>query len=144
MPSFTPDSDCIIAALDPQHPHHHRAWSAIASRLERGHRMVLVGHKLLEAYAVLTRLPLPHRVSPLDAWNAIKGTFVSTGTVVGLTPEAYLALMGTLAEQGIAGGQVYDTAIAACAWLNGADSILAFNERHFQRFVGNGLSIEVP
>ncbi len=106
--------------------------------------MLVVAHTLLEAYSSLTRLPLPARVTPAFAAEVLDRTVVARGTVVTLGPEEYLAAIREFAEAGVIGGQVYDAAIVACARALGAEILLTFNERHFRRFEGDGLTIVVP
>ncbi len=43
---------------------------------------------LVEAYAVLTRLPSPHRLSPADAWKLVKVNFVENSRIVALSSAA--------------------------------------------------------
>jgi predicted nucleic acid-binding protein len=106
--------------------------------------MIVVAHTLLETYSVLTRLPPPHRISASAALSAIEDTFLTKGTVVALQHEQYVHLLYELVNDGTVGGQVFDASIVACARLAGAEVIVTFNERHFRRFEGNGLTIEVP
>jgi hypothetical protein len=78
------------------------------------------------------------------ALSAIEDSFLVTSTVVALPHERYVSLLYDLVNGNVLGGQVFDAAIVACARLAGATVILTFNERHFRRFEGNGLTIEVP
>lgn len=144
MSIFAPDTSCIVATLVVTHEHHDRAVAALDRHFEAGDMMVIVAHTLLETYRTLTAMPRPHQIAPDTAWRAISETFVSRGTLVVLQPEDYEPLMSALAAAGTIGGQVYDASIAACARLAGAQVLLTFNERHFRRFEGDGLTIEVP
>ena len=74
----------------------------------------------------------------------IRDSFLAQGTVVALQQDDYERLLQEMVATGTLGGQVYDAAIVACARLAGAEVIVTFNERHFRRFEGNGLTIEVP
>lgn len=67
MPAFLPDTSCMVAAVCDWHEHHERAREEIERRLDRDEVMVTAAPALVEAYAVLTRLPAPHRLSPEDA-----------------------------------------------------------------------------
>lgn len=57
----------MVAAVCTWHEHHDRAAREIEQRLRRGEKMLVAGPALVESYAVLTRLPPPHRLSPVDA-----------------------------------------------------------------------------
>ena len=144
MAIFAPDTGCMVAKLVVTHEHHERAVAALDRHFDAGDSMVIVAHTLLEAYRVLTAMPRPHQIAPSAAWRALDETFVARGTIVVLRPEDYGLLMPDLAAAGIIGGQVYDASIGACARLAGVEVLLTLNERHFRRFEGNGLTVEVP
>ena len=76
-------------------------------------------------------MPRPERLSPPVALEAIATVFLSRGEVVALSADGQLALLGTLAGRGLAGGRTYDALIAATAREAGADELLTFNVRHF-------------
>ncbi|HYE88513.1 MAG TPA: hypothetical protein VEA16_19260, partial [Vicinamibacterales bacterium] len=61
------DANCLVAAALPQHEHHATTLADLARRRAAGHTFVTAAHAVLEAYAVLTRLPPPHRLAPADA-----------------------------------------------------------------------------
>ena len=134
----------MLAKLVVAHEHHERAVGALDRHFDAGDAMVVVAHTLLEAYRSLTAMPRPHQIAPGTAWRAISETFVARGSVVVLRAQDYQQLMTDLAVAGTIGGQVYDASIVACARLAGAGVLVTFNERHFRRFEGNGLTIEVP
>jgi predicted nucleic acid-binding protein len=64
VPAFAVDTSCIVAAVCSWHEHHAAAAAAIEARYEAGDRLAVAAHGLVEAYAVLTRLPAPHRLAP--------------------------------------------------------------------------------
>ena len=134
----------MVAKLVVSHEHHERAVAALDRHFDAGDSMVIVAHTLLETYRTLTAMPRPHQIAPGAAWLAISATFVARGTVVVLRAEDYVKLMSDRAAAGTIGGQVYDASIAACARLAGAAVLLTLNEKHFRRFEGDGLTIEVP
>lgn len=131
MPAFAVDSNCMIAAVCSWHEHHAQAVKAIERRLDRGDRMVVAAHALVEAYAVLTRLPSPHRLAASDAWTLIDHNFATPAAVVALTGAAHAALLGRLARAGIGGGRTYDALIAAAAAKGRAGELLTFNAGDF-------------
>lgn len=108
------DSSVLIAGFSSWHGHH-----AAARRAINGARMV--GHTLLEAYSVLTRLPAPFRV-PAD----VVATFLATITTEPpLVPDAETlgGLPGRLAADGITGGAVYDALVAVTSASAGAELV---------------------
>lgn len=131
MPTFAVDTSCMVAAVCTWHEHHAAAAASIERRLDRGEQLAVAAHALVETYAVLTRLPAPHRLAPADAWALVKANFVEHATVVTLNAPGHVALLRRLATRGIGGGRTYDEVIGACARQAKADSLLTFNSRHF-------------
>jgi len=121
----------MVAASCTWHERHEAARTRIEGRLDQGDELAVSAHALTETYAVLTRLPAPHRLAPADAWALVKGNFVELGTVVTLNDEAYLAVLGRLAAAGIGGGRTYDALIAACASQAAVGTLFTLNPRHF-------------
>ena len=93
--------------------------------------MAIPAPALVEAYAVLTRLPAPHRLAPADAWTLVYTNFVERRQVVALTSRLYADVLNDLVRQALGGGRAYDAVIAACARHARADILLTFNTRHF-------------
>src|SRR5262245_60243630 len=122
----------MVAAVCTWHERHAAAAAEIEARLRRGERLTAAAHALVEAYAVLTRLPAPHRLAPADAWALVKGNFVDDATIVTLSGRAHVTLLEQLATSGVAGGRSYDALIAACAGRAKVDVLLTFNPRHFE------------
>jgi predicted nucleic acid-binding protein len=130
--SFALDSNCMVAAVCSWHERHRAAAGEIERRLDRGEILAVAAHALTETYAVLTRLPAPHRLAPADAWALVEANFITEATVVTLEAAAYTGLLGRLASDGIGGGRVYDAVIGECASLAAVGTMLTFNPRHFQ------------
>lgn len=125
------------------HEHHAAAAGEIEKRLATGQKMTVAAHALVEAYAVLTRLPPPHRLAPADAYALLNANFMAW-RVVSLEAAGTTALLRTLARERIGGGQTYDAVIAACARRAKASALLTFNASHFEPFGGAALEIAVP
>ena len=81
---FALDTSCMVAAVCGWHVQHAAAAAEIERRLDRGERMVIAAHAVAEAYAVLTRLPAPHRLAPADAWTLVRTNFVDNAALVTL------------------------------------------------------------
>jgi predicted nucleic acid-binding protein len=141
--AFSADSSCLIAAVCAWHEHHQAALDAIESRLGAEETLVLAGHALAETYAVLTRLPSPHRLSPADAGALIQENFVKGAQLVSLPGLVYAALVRRLARDGVSGGRVYDAIIAESARRGRASTLLTFNPRHFDP-PPEGVTVVVP
>lgn len=103
-------------------------------RLAEREKLVLATAALIETYAVLTRLPPPHRMSPQDSMALIETSFLAEGTLTGLDNKTFRPLLQEAAGHNIAGGRTYDWVIAACARAARVKTILTFNARDFLSF----------
>ena len=124
------DTSCLVAAALPQHEHHAATLADLSRRRAAGQTFVIAAHAVLEAYAVLTRLPPPHRLAPADAAAVLDRNW-ATSESIALTGAETWRLLRQHAAAGTAGGRVYDGAIAASARKGKADEILTWNVRHF-------------
>jgi len=105
------DTSAAVAFVDAEHPFHDQVWSAAASR-SRG----LSGHAVFEFISVLTRLPVPKRLSGADALRLMRSEFPDNRFLPG---DAMDALADEFTDAGIAGGMVYDGLVGACARYHG-------------------------
>ena len=144
MAGFVPDTSCMIAAVCAWHEHHPRAAAELERRLAVRDPMIVAAPALVEAYAVLTRLPPPHRLAPRDALAVLDASFIRAGRTVALDPVSYRTLLAQLAKEGIAGGRSFDAVIARCAVKAKATALITFNARDFLPLVPAGLSVIVP
>ncbi len=124
------DTSCLVAAALPQHEHHAATLAELTRRRHAGHVLVMAAHAVTEAYAVLTRLPPPHRLSAADAVLVLDRNWGHSETVALTAAETWRVLRHHAAA-GLAGGRVYDGVIAACAKKGKASELLTWNARHF-------------
>jgi predicted nucleic acid-binding protein len=106
--------------------------------------MSIAGPALIEAYAVLTRLPLPHRLNAQDAVTLLEENFIKRARTVVLNAHAYHMLVRQAPEKGIAGGQTYDAVVSACAAKAQVDTVLTFDHRHFESLVDPSIELIIP
>jgi predicted nucleic acid-binding protein len=144
MPSFLLDTSCMIAAVCGWHEHHARAAAEVERRLARRHRMVSAAPALIEGYAVLTRLPPPHRMAPADALALLDANFIRARRVLALDSKTYCDLLRRAPGEEVSGGRTYDAVIAACALRAKVATLLTFNREHFAAYSERGLEIVVP
>ena len=144
MASFLPDTTCMIALVCGWHPDHPRSSAEFSRRLSRGEELVVAAPALVEAFAVLTRLPPPYRIGPADAFFLLESNFMGKRRLVSLSESAYESLLRESARLGIGGGKVYDAVIAECAVQAGVDALLTLNERHFQVLGRDRFKLVVP
>jgi predicted nucleic acid-binding protein len=129
------DTSCLVAAALAQHEHHRATVADLARRRTAGHTFVMAAHALLEAYAVLTRLPPPHRLAPADALAVLDRNWGKAETVA-LTGAESWRLLREQGGAGVGGGRIYDGCIAACAHKGKIDDVLTWNVRHFAGMPG--------
>lgn len=133
----------MIAAICSWHEHHGQAVGEIQQRLQRRERMVTAAPALVEAYAVLTRLPPPHRLSPEDSLVLLEANFIKGARMIALHVGSYQELLCQAPKNGVAGGQTYDAVIAMCAIKAKASKLLTFNPSDFL-FAARQIDIIVP
>lgn len=135
------DSNVVIAALLTWHEFHERAAAALEEQLRRG-SLVLPQPVLVESYSVMTRLPSPHRLRPEVAQELLAESFRDV-RLVALPAKKSWDLLQTCVANALAGGRVYDAAIALTAIEAGASDLLTFNARDFEPFADR-INIRVP
>ena len=104
------DTSVAVAALDPTHEAHPACRRALVEL-----RPALAGHATFETYSVLTRLPLPLRLTAVQAGSVLASAFPQ---------DCWLDATGTrdlrerLASLDIVGGSVYDALVGQAAVTN--------------------------
>lgn len=138
------DTSVIIPALLSWHEHHALALPVVQAALSARERAILPVPALVEAYAVLTRLPAPFRVRHDVARGLLVQTFRADSRVVGLAARDVWALLDDVLTQEVSGGATYDAHIVACARKAGATHLATFNRRHFERLALGDMQLVVP
>lgn len=92
------DTSVAVAALDPSHDAHRPCRRALVD-----HRPALAGHAVFETYSVLTRLPVPLRLTAEQASSVLTAAFPED---CWLDPAGTRDLWRRLALLGIVGGSV--------------------------------------
>jgi len=126
------DSSVIVAALLGWHEHHQAAARALERALGSGSGVVIPSHSLIESYAVMTRLPAPHRLTPVDALQLLQDNF-RTLRLASLNSRSVWAVVQRLAAVSLGGGITYDAIILEAASDAGATELLTLNERDYLR-----------
>lgn len=134
------DTNCLVALASSEHEYHAATYTDYKRRRTLGHQFIVSAHGITEAYAVLTRLPQPHRLTPSAALEVLDRTWGKTETVA-LTAGELWRLLRTCSAAAIGGGRIYDRVIAECARKGKATEILTWNTRHFD---GGGIPAVSP
>jgi toxin FitB len=125
------DSSIIIAAVHANHPRHPVA-SAWLSQGFLVHEIVTAHHCLLEAYAVLTRLPGDLRVSPAEAKEILEGTIKPHVRIADFKASRMWEILSSLFDRQIIGGGSYDVFILEILRRDGIVGFATFNPSHFE------------
>jgi predicted nucleic acid-binding protein len=141
--AFLPDTSCIIAAVCSWCSCNEHTANEIERRLAVRAKMIVAAPALVEAYAVLTRLPPPHRLSPQTALTLLDNNFLKLATIMALTAKSYETLLLRAPKNNVAGGRTYDAVIGACAEQGKASTILTFNATDFTA-LGQDFDVVVP
>ena len=101
-------------------------------------------HCCLEFYSVVTRLPPEYRLVPADACRLLEDEVLARVAVHDLPVATRRAFLRAAADDGTAGGRVYDAHIAEVARAAGAAVVITDNRRHFLSALRHGLRVETP
>lgn len=101
-------------------------------------------HCCLEFFSVATRLPPEYRLSPGDAAHLLESEVFARMAVHDLPAGARLELLSRAAQDGTAGGRIYDAHIAEVARAAAATVVVTDNRRHFIAALRHGLRVETP
>jgi predicted nucleic acid-binding protein len=140
---FAADTSVIVASLLTWHEHHAPSRRALETAMDDA-PLVIPVPALVESYAVLTRLPAPHRLSPRDAHVLLRENFAASAQVDSLTGSQCWDMLGGLAARSIAGGRTYDAQILAAAIKSGASVVLTLNAEDFAALAPDDIEIRNP
>jgi predicted nucleic acid-binding protein len=126
------DSSVIVAAFAASHTAKDRAIKALDRALKDRDAVVIPSHALIESFAVLTRLPAPHRLAAADALALLKDNFESV-RIVTLNSRSVWPVLQKLTTLGFAGGMTYDAMILEASADAGATELLTLNTRDYDR-----------
>jgi predicted nucleic acid-binding protein len=135
------DSSLIVAAVHANHPRHAVAAGWLVRSIGK-HQLVAAQHAVLEAYAVLTRLPGELRVTPSEARDLLTGT-VKANMPVAEQPEGIWGILDKLVDASVVGGRSYDALILLALQAFGVEALATLNPSHF-RDLAPGLRIIDP
>ena len=142
MSRYLCDTSALVAAVSSWHEHHDRTCAEMERRKRGKEELVISAHSLAETYAVLTRLPAPHRLRATDAIALIESNWRATPTVQLTGAEMWSALREAQ-RRAMIGGQMYDVLIALAALKAEASTIITWNVRHYEAFAPS-IAVQAP
>ena len=139
------DTSVLLAGLVDFGPQSAPAQSILHAVAEK--HVASVGtawHCCLEFFSVSTRLPPEFRLTPADATHLLESEVFARMTVHDLPAADRLAMLKAAAQDGTAGGRIYDAHIAEIASAAGATVVITDNRRHFIASLRHGIRVETP
>lgn len=138
------DTSVLIPAVVDQLSNHPASLQTFVTYTSGEHTGVTSTHALAECYAVLTRLPIPKRISTAEAQILIKESIAGRLKVASLGPQEYTAAIARVSRHGLAGGIVYDAVHAAVAGKAGCERIYTYNVEHYRLVCDDGIVVSAP
>ncbi len=139
------DTSVLLAGLLDFGPQSAPAQSVMHAVAEKGLPSAgTAWHCCLEFYSVATRLPPEYRLSPADAAHLLEEEVFARMAVHALPSADRTRLFEAAAQDGTAGGRIYDAHIAEVARSVGAQVIVTDNRRHFLASLRHGIRVETP
>lgn len=138
------DSSYVIARVCDWHEQHDRTLRSYEHWIQRSAQMIVPAHAILESYAVLTRIPAPHRLPPEIARQTLEENFGRTALITGVRSESIWKTIASLSRLGLGGGRIYEAVIASSAAEGGSTDLLTWNAKHFGPIAPPGLEVREP
>ncbi|MCG8481533.1 MAG: PIN domain-containing protein [Spirochaetales bacterium] len=129
------DTSVIVAAVHANHPLHVLSSTWLDAALRDDH-VVVAHHSILEAYAVLTRLPAPYRVTPIEAERVLGETIRPNAEIASFASASIWDLTARIANSPASGGAAYDAFIIELFSAADVEAIVTFNVADFRRLAG--------
>ncbi|MFW5738048.1 MAG: type II toxin-antitoxin system VapC family toxin [Spirochaetota bacterium] len=126
------DTSVLVAAVHANHPLHIAASAWLDDALS-SHDVVVAHHSVIEAYAVLTRLPGGRRLMPDEAVMAIRETLEGNARIAPFAATSIWDTLAAVADAPAAGGATYDAFIIHVLATAGVDAIVTYNVNDFRR-----------
>lgn len=125
------DSSLLVPAILASHEFHDACHES-ASLIDAA-----IAHALVETYAVLTRLPQPYTVLPVQASAALR---TYGPRILAIPDDRLAAMLDQFATARVSGGSTYDALIAATAAFHGA-TLLTRDERAIDVYERIGVEV---
>lgn len=138
------DTSVLVSAVVDQLPRHAQALACFVHYTSGEHRGFCTTHALAEAFATLTALPLPRRISPADARRLIEANFTTRLTLLPLGATDYTRALERVANLGLTSGIIYDALHLLAAEGNACQRLCTYNLAHFTRLQSATVTLAPP
>ncbi|HEV7240206.1 MAG TPA: PIN domain-containing protein [Thermoanaerobaculia bacterium] len=143
MPALTAaDASVLVAAVVSWHERHRAAAGAIEAALARK-ALVIPSTALIDAYAILTRLPAQHRLAHADAFHLLRSSF-GTARVAGPRTRDAWSMLRRWSVAPVGGSDAYDAQLIEIAKDAGAKTLMTFRRNELERLAIPGIEIVEP
>ena len=138
------DTSVLLAGMIDFGPQSGPAQQVLHAVAEKKVTASTAWHCCLEFFSVATRLPAEFRLSPKDAALLLAQEIFARMSVRDLPADSRGPFLRAVADEGVAGGRVYDAHIADIARAAGARVIVTDNRRHFLTALRYGIRVDTP
>lgn len=136
------DTSVLVAAVHANHPNHKPASSWLDAAFT-AHEVVIAHHSVLEAFAVLTRLPVKYRLSPSEAEMVLTETLRDNVSIASFGSGSTWKVLGWLTTVPVSGGASYDAFIIWLLQSADVEQIVTYNVHDFRR-LAHGVRVSEP
>ena len=138
------DTSVMVPALVDQLNNHANALEIYVRFTSRRNQDVTSTHALAECYSVLTGMPLPRRVTTVEAKRLIDKSIHTRLNVVDLTESDYASAVERVSRDGLVGGIIYDALHAIAAERAGCTRLYTYNVDHFRAICADSIAVSAP
>lgn len=138
------DTSVLVPVVTEQLVNHSPAHARFVAEVKSGRDVFCSSHTLAECYAVLTALPLPQRISGMEAARLIEVNFNRKLRIVELKKSDYQSAIGLCADCGRISGQIYDALHLVAAKKARCGQLFTYNLKHFEFLNPGGIQVSVP
>ncbi|MFP4067441.1 MAG: type II toxin-antitoxin system VapC family toxin [Spirochaetaceae bacterium] len=138
------DTSVLVAALVDQLSNHQSAFGVFDSYTRDENEGYCSTHALSETYSALTALPLPRRISSVEARMLIEESILGRLEIVELNNVDYMNAIENVSVRGLTSGIIYDALHVEAAKKASCSRIYTYNINHSEALITEGISVSSP
>jgi predicted nucleic acid-binding protein len=138
------DTSALVPVVTEQLVNHVSAHARFVNALKSRKPVYCSTHTLAECYATLTALPLPQRISGIEAARLIEVNFTRRLKVIELDAGDYQKAIQLCADRGRISGQIYDALHLIAALKADCRQLFTYNLKHFHTLSTGSIKIMAP
>lgn len=138
------DTSVLVPALVDQLSNHNSSFAVYYSYTSGENSGYCSTHSLAETYSVLTALPLPKRISSIEARMLIEESILHRLQVVELDQSAYRHALESVSSSGLTSGIIYDALHMEAAQKAACSRIYTYNIDHFEALSPQEITVVSP